>query len=354
LPRAGVDRLTGLRVRWGERDLGSRDPFEILSLPAGDSDGVLHWRGSFYLPWGHAVELLLAAPELLEVRIGGVSLPRSRDRALIQARLELPQGWHSFELRQGAAGSRQPWSMSLRVGGLAQKVGREDFTPATDPGGLLATYRQDNGTVSRVLDPQLNSAADERLFARPYELSTRMPFSAAWRGQLRIDDPGDYELELHTTGPARLAIDGERVFAIDKVPEGGHVLVRQSRRTWAAGLYDLEATWRAELGDPPSWRRIFQLYWTPPGGVRQLIPAEHYLRPGGALQPSVTASRVRWCEDDCNRDGRWTVDELLTVVSIAAGSKPLAVCRAADASGDGLITVDEVVKTSNKVLKGCH
>lgn len=48
-----------------------------------------------------------------------------------------------------------------------------------------------------------------------------------------------------------------------------------------------------------------------------------------------------------------TVDELLTMVSIALGNAEVSVCFAGDASDDGQITVDEILTAVNNALNGC-
>jgi FG-GAP-like repeat len=55
---------------------------------------------------------------------------------------------------------------------------------------------------------------------------------------------------------------------------------------------------------------------------------------------------------DCNQDGRVTVDEVITMVSIALQESPVSSCTAGDANGDEVITVDEVVAAVNTALNG--
>jgi hypothetical protein len=41
-------------------------------------------------------------------------------------------------------------------------------------------------------------------------------------------------------------------------------------------------------------------------------------------------------------------------VNIALGNTPLAACLAGDSSGDGTITVDEILAAVNNALSGCR
>ena len=59
------------------------------------------------------------------------------------------------------------------------------------------------------------------------------------------------------------------------------------------------------------------------------------------------------CAGDCNGDGLVTVDELVRAVNIALGSAALDVCRASDVDADGSVGIDELVRAVNAALQGC-
>lgn len=59
------------------------------------------------------------------------------------------------------------------------------------------------------------------------------------------------------------------------------------------------------------------------------------------------------CTGDCGSDGFVTVDELITMVNIALGNIPMAMCKAGDANGDEHITVDEIITGVDHALNGC-
>ena len=68
---------------------------------------------------------------------------------------------------------------------------------------------------------------------------------------------------------------------------------------------------------------------------------------------SPAASRAQQCVGDCDGDNAVTVDEIVTIVNIALGNRPLADCPAGDRTDDGVITVDEIVIALNFALDGC-
>ena len=75
----------------------------------------------------------------------------------------------------------------------------------------------------------------------------------------------------------------------------------------------------------------------------------------GSAQVTVTAltGNVVSCAGDCSGDGTVTIDELVTGVSIALGGTSLDTCTAFDTNGDGIVTVDELVAAVNAALGGC-
>lgn len=70
--------------------------------------------------------------------------------------------------------------------------------------------------------------------------------------------------------------------------------------------------------------------------------------------PTRTPTATRGpCVGDCSGDGSVTVDEIVTVVSIALGNLNVHACPSSDANGDGAVTVDEIVKSIHSALVGC-
>lgn len=59
------------------------------------------------------------------------------------------------------------------------------------------------------------------------------------------------------------------------------------------------------------------------------------------------------CVGDCDGDGVVTVDEILRGVNIVLGNMPISQCPAFDRDGDSEVTVDEIVVAVNSLLNGC-
>ena len=74
--------------------------------------------------------------------------------------------------------------------------------------------------------------------------------------------------------------------------------------------------------------------------------------------PTITATPTPTsgpapCFGDCNHDGFVTVDELVTIASIALGNAPASACLLGDRNGDGRITVDEILQAVNFAASAC-
>lgn len=59
------------------------------------------------------------------------------------------------------------------------------------------------------------------------------------------------------------------------------------------------------------------------------------------------------CTGDCGADGVVTVNELVTMVTIALGTAPVSACAAGDDDGDGRVAVNELVAAVGHILTGC-
>src|SRR5690242_5095754 len=63
-------------------------------------------------------------------------------------------------------------------------------------------------------------------------------------------------------------------------------------------------------------------------------------------------ARAQAVAGDCSGDGSVTVDELIIGVNIALGEAPLSSCPVFDVDGDGTVTIDELIAAVNLALSG--
>lgn len=69
-------------------------------------------------------------------------------------------------------------------------------------------------------------------------------------------------------------------------------------------------------------------------------------------QPTPTATPVT-CTADCSGNGVVTVNEVILAVNIALGNTAIGECPSADANGDGMVTIGELIAAVNDVINGC-
>lgn len=73
-------------------------------------------------------------------------------------------------------------------------------------------------------------------------------------------------------------------------------------------------------------------------------PHRRLRQPAPALRPRI---------GDCNTDQQVTVDDVLTMATIALGSGDVSPCQAGDANHDRQIIVDEILAGVNHAPNGC-
>jgi len=262
---------TGLMMTVAAGDSINADPFDPQAAPPGTA---IEWNGRVYWPTAQAATLHIESARGGEVLINGMVRRKFGPGEAVQERVELPLGWLPIKLTE-AAGEGRGLSMRVVFGNKSAVLDRWSLRPDAQREGLLATYSRDGNTLMRRVDPQLNSFLIENFWEAPrFELQARAPFSVDWSGSLRAPTSGRYTFTVAASGPYRLELDG--------VPlcEANDILPQDPRqctvtRELSEGLHPLRAHWEC-IATPSSNRRLFQLYWTPPGGKRELVPPPQF------------------------------------------------------------------------------
>jgi hypothetical protein len=136
--------------------------------------------------------------------------------------------------------------------------------------------------VLRTIDAQINAYAVEELLHAPYDVPVRMPFTMTWSGSVDVDVPGAYQFEAAFSGPTLVTLDGEPILQETvKIPEEPRTA--RAVRQLDKGSHTLFALWDSTRRAHTT-RRIFQLFWQPPNGMRELIPPPR-LHPASASAP---------------------------------------------------------------------
>jgi len=264
--------------------IGVADPFaREQTLP--DACSQVRWSGSVY--WPTDKRATLAASGGTTFTLAHKTIPSADDGHEVHVELQLPRGWTPLRITD-VCHPAQPLAMSLEVGGRSQTILKRDLRPDGADEGLLAVYKRNDLPVLNTVEPNLNCFAVEDLLHPPNDVPLRMPLTVTWNGLLQVDTPGSYEFEAEGTGPYTVTLDGETLFQqMVQTPEEPRRA--RAKRTLTAGTHPLAAVWDSTRRAHTS-RRLFQLYWVPPAGRRELIPPPHfrYLSEGTTDQPLPT------------------------------------------------------------------
>ncbi len=264
--RTGL-RLSAERPGQAAQGLSPLDPFAPLPAALADVQ-QLTWSGSVYWPSFAPVEVRLHSARATTLQIGSAPPLSVAAGATATATLTLPRGWQPIRIEERGADPRA-LRISIRGEEPLGALTRWQLRPEQGE-GLHATYRRPDGAVFDVIDPQLNSFAVEVLYAAGNTPMLRMPFTASWRGTLRIDTPGDYAFDAIGSGPYTVSLDGQPLLAATPDAPETPEEAKQTRHL-EPGLHPIDANFDSSKAAHTS-RRVFQLYWTPPGGVRELVP----------------------------------------------------------------------------------
>ncbi len=264
----------------------------VSAVPAGLVYPVrARWKGAIFAPSFARYGLEIDSPSRAALAIDGIPVLMSNTRS---GELVLARGLHEVdlvaELPNSLARVRLMWG---RVGFRLRAVPR-NFVWERPGGSLLGFVRAlpRGASATTFLGsplfnelPLLSARVDSFLGFQDAGRALgggSKPFIAVWKGTLRSKAAGSTTFELHANPGALLVIDGRRVL---ELPEGGPAesSVRGEIRL-EPGPHEVEVwySWRAEVG-------ILELFWTPPGGRRELLGADDLATTRGAWRPGEIA-----------------------------------------------------------------
>jgi 4-amino-4-deoxy-L-arabinose transferase-like glycosyltransferase len=267
---------TGLALVAQRRDgstsaAATGDPF---AEPAPADAERLLWSGSIYWPTDQPLAVTVNAAQPTAITFGDGITVRADGAQAATAMVSMPRGWQPVRIEEAAAAQRR-LAIALGPGAASRSLTRWDFRPQTTREGLVATYLRGDGSTVHAIDPQLDAFAVEDRFPPDGELLARTPFTATWRGALRVELPGAYDFEGIGSGPYAVRLDGAPLLAATpQAPE--EPAASRATRTLAAGLHPIEVEFDSTKASHTT-RRLFQLFWTPPGGSKRLIPPANFV-----------------------------------------------------------------------------
>jgi hypothetical protein len=217
----------------------------------------------------------LTAPAGMQLTVDG-SFPVS------SGQFDLARGNHLVELH-GAPEDGEPLELRWQPPGASQTQAvdpRALFLPPEGGTGLAVTFFPaqsfDGEPKEKSIDPLIAHYFHTNPFAR-LNLDAHNSWSAEWRGLLQVPAAGTYRFEADRLSRAGVWIDDQLVFddTADRAP------------TSTSGTAELQAgehTIRVRFQDRADGGPRVYLYWTPPGGNRQVLPGAVLLPPRPTAQ----------------------------------------------------------------------
>jgi sugar lactone lactonase YvrE/4-amino-4-deoxy-L-arabinose transferase-like glycosyltransferase len=235
----------------------------------------VEWRGVLYAPHYGPYLLKLEAPAKAQLYLDENLLLDSG--GMMAQEVTLAKGNHALRVRaMGAEGRlRLQW----------QPPGGEEtvvptwalYRPPVTNNGLLGRYYQNLDWAG----PPALAQVDPSLSLYFHVTPLPRPYTVEWQGVISIPSAGVYGFGLESIDDSHLYIDGRLVVEATEPNRyrGGSVEL-------TAGLHDI----RLRYTDRSSHSHI-NLYWTPPGQIRQIVPSQSLYPPQGSYAQALPPSR---------------------------------------------------------------
>lgn len=251
----------------------------------------VEWKGILSTARYGPRRLILYAPDHAELYLDETLLLKGKGE--MSTEVTLARGNHALRLR--AIGAEGHFELMWQLPGEEQQAvpSWSLYVPPMTNNGLLGNYYPNSEWRPPIalaqIDPRLNLYFHTTPLPRPYTVE--------WQGKIFIPQDGRYVFGLESIDESVLYIDGREVTAS---PLPNQYQERSIHLT--KGLHDIHV----RFTDRTDHTHIY-LYWIPPGGNHQIVPAEVLFPPQGSYEqltlpsPSVLRlglGRVRWGPSD--------------------------------------------------------
>jgi sugar lactone lactonase YvrE/4-amino-4-deoxy-L-arabinose transferase-like glycosyltransferase len=246
--------------------------------------GEAPWAGPFSVEWRGVLYASHYGPHLLELEAPAEAQLYLDENLLLDGtgvmaqEVTLAKGNHALRVR--AVGAEGRLRLQWRPPG-----GEETVVPTwalyrspVTNNGLLGRYYQNldwAGPPALVqIDPSLSLYFHITPLPRPYTVE--------WQGVIAIPHAGVYAFGLESIDDSHLYVDGRLVVEATEPND-----YREGSVELATGFHDIHLRYTDRSG-----HSHINLYWTPPGQGRQIVPSQNLYPPQGSYAQIVTPSRV--------------------------------------------------------------
>lgn len=251
---------------------GIATPFEGTNLRLPEPPYSATWQGTLSAPEYGRYLFRLEGPAKAKLYINEEPLlSGGQEKSLV-----LAKGLHAIRI-SAIVEDTSPITVLWQPpkAGQLMPIHREAvFGPPVTNNGLLGSYynnkRWEGEPAFQQIDPFLNM--------RIHLLPLQRPYSVEWRG--KIDAPGSGVYRFATE-----SADISWVYINDKLVvtnEGANRQMREGSIRLDEGLHDIRVRFFDESG-----HTFIRIFWTPPGGQRELLPRERLYPPQGAYRSSA-------------------------------------------------------------------
>jgi len=263
-----IASIRGLDARYYAGTAWEGTPLLTRREPAIDADWTqnapipmpfgVEWEGILNVGMAGVHDFFLEAPGAAEVRIG--ERPVISGTGVLSGSLSLAQGNHALRVRAAGAPGRIALSWRTPDRAIAIIPATALYAAPVLGHGLLGRYFANGDWVP----PEAMSRIDARFSRYIHVTPLPRPYTVEWTGKLAAPVDGLYHFGLESIDESRLWIAGVPVVRADTpntYQDGSIELAR--------GLHDI----RIRFVDRTHHTHI-NVYWQPPGGQRQMIPAD--------------------------------------------------------------------------------
>lgn len=234
--------------------------FDWTEEPPLEPPFSVRWEGAFLASEYGDYTFEVRAPGSMTLRIDDLEVARTED-GIGAGHLQLAGGFHDLEVTAVITEAGGPVHVAVRGPGLPGSPIPTShlYNLEVPPNGLVGYYRRGTGWEG---PPQ---AIQVDWFLFPNDILPA-PFSIEWRGKIHAPVTGLYTFGTNSDDGSYVYLDGQLV-----VDNGGShgSRYREGQIFLEEGYHDIVVQYFQEIGS-----REMELWWTPPGGPREIVPLE--------------------------------------------------------------------------------
>ncbi len=276
IPPDQVQRVQGLPATYASGTEGDAKPafqrqdkginFNWGAAPPLAPPFVVTWKGTLAAPTYGDYLFKLEGPGGAQLSIDETPLLQGGQ----QQRIRLAQGRHAIQVKAPFGGPQNIRLLWQPPGGLLTPIPADSlFAPPVKSRGLQASFYPNDAWAG---EPRLKRI-DPDVSKHYHLLPLPQPFTVEWVGKLDVPTTGLYRFGTQSIDYSWLWIDGRLVVdnshQLDRYVEGAVNLPE--------GLHDLRIRFLDRSG-----HSFIEVYWTPPGGRKTLLPGERVFPPQGS------------------------------------------------------------------------